>query len=516
MMKKMTFLLALLLSLQLLCPVRASAAGETFHLYYETDKTVCQVGETVTLTVHLDRTDSSSAHNLYTFQDYVLFDHMYLQYVGCDSHAAGIRVPDVSTQLSPWQSRVSVIYYYTSSGTPDARDAKLTVATLRFKALAPVHRITFSHMDSKVQTYGLTDAALTTDNAALTIGDPNAQTYTVSFSGGGSDGGSAPAAISEKAAGDVFRVPENAYTRRGYTFTGWSDGTTVYQPQATYSMPTANVTFTAQWYKEPALHSVSFSGGSAASGAAPGSLSGYAGDKITIPTKATLAREGYSFVGWVYNGKTYQPGETLILPDEPVVFLAAWKDAATGIVEVGGESAGGAFTDVDPGAFCYKAVLWAAKNGITLGTSATTFSPAASCTRGQVVTFLWRAMGSSEPNTAQNPFRDVASGAFCYKAVLWAAEKDITRGTSTTTFGPGATVSRAQFVTFLWRAAGSPAAGGTSRFADVTNTNAYYYHAVLWAAEQGITQGTGAAVFSPNAVCNRGQIVTFLYRWLGE
>ena len=147
---------------------------------------------------------------------------------------------------------------------------------------------------------------------------------------------------------------------------------------------------------------------------------------------------------------------------------------------------------------------------ITSGTSATTFSPDASCTRAQMVTFLWRAAGSPKVENGKNPFVDVKADAYYYDAVLWAVEKGVTSGTSATTFSPDATVTRGQTVTFLYRANGSPAANGAS-FSDVA-ADEYYANAVAWAVRSGITTGTGNGKFSPSADCTRGQIVTFLYR----
>lgn len=168
------------------------------------------------------------------------------------------------------------------------------------------------------------------------------------------------------------------------------------------------------------------------------------------------------------------------------------------------------FVDVSESAWYYDAVAWAVENGITSGTSATTFSPDASCTRAQMVTFLWRAAGSPEPETSVNLFTDISESAYYYEAVLWAVERGITNGTSATTFSPDATVTRGQTVTFLWRNAGSPVATNTS-FNDV-EMDAYFAAAVAWAASEGITSGTSATTFSPNNACTRAQIVTFLYR----
>ena len=169
------------------------------------------------------------------------------------------------------------------------------------------------------------------------------------------------------------------------------------------------------------------------------------------------------------------------------------------------------FTDVPESAYFYEPVLWAVENGITSGTSATKFSPYEGCTRGQVVTFLWRAAGCPEPESSYNPFSDVPSNAYYHDAVLWAAEEGITTGTSRTRFEPNATVTRAQTVTFLWRWAGSPEPGSASSFRDVPY-RAYYADAVAWAVEYGITNGTAPGLFSPAQTCTRAQIVTFLYR----
>ena len=172
------------------------------------------------------------------------------------------------------------------------------------------------------------------------------------------------------------------------------------------------------------------------------------------------------------------------------------------------------FVDVAEGTFYYDAVLWAVNHSpqITNGTDETHFSPGATCTRGQVVTFLWRAAGCPEPTSGSNPFTDVKEGAFYYKAVLWAVEKGITKGTSATTFSPNQGCTRGQVVTFLHRSAGTPAPGSKEHpFTDVSS-GAFYYEAVLWAVEKGITKGTSPTTFSPNATCTRGQIVTFLYR----
>lgn len=183
------------------------------------------------------------------------------------------------------------------------------------------------------------------------------------------------------------------------------------------------------------------------------------------------------------------------------------------VVEVSAEGIN-PFGDVKEKDYFYEPVLWAVANGITTGTSKTAFSPDNPCTRGQVVTFLWRAAGSPQPEQIDNPFTDVPENQYYYKAVLWAVENSITTGTTKTTFGPDQSCTRGQVVTFLWRAAGRPAPQKAENpFGDVP-TGQYYYDAVLWAVEEGITTGTSKTAFSPDKPCTRGQIVTFIYRYM--
>lgn len=169
------------------------------------------------------------------------------------------------------------------------------------------------------------------------------------------------------------------------------------------------------------------------------------------------------------------------------------------------------FVDVPSGSYYYDAVLWAVKNSITTGTDAIHFSPDGICTRAQAVTFLWRAAGSPAPKSSAMPFIDVPAGSYYYDAVLWAVESGITKGASDTTFSPNATCTRAQIVTFLWRSQNAPTAGSSNPFTDVAAGD-YYADAVLWAVKNDITKGTCATTFSPDADCTRAQIVTFLWR----
>ena len=174
------------------------------------------------------------------------------------------------------------------------------------------------------------------------------------------------------------------------------------------------------------------------------------------------------------------------------------------------------FVDVTKDDYFYDAVLWAYNNNITTGVDATHFAPFASCNRAQSVTFLWRAYGQPEPSYTEIPFVDVKSSEYYYKAVLWAYENGITSGKSSTHFEPNDTVTRKEFLTFLWRSENKPEPETTDNpFVDVP-ADEYYTKAVLWAYEKGITSGTDATHFSPDENCLRGQVVTFLYRSFNE
>ena len=171
-----------------------------------------------------------------------------------------------------------------------------------------------------------------------------------------------------------------------------------------------------------------------------------------------------------------------------------------------------AFVDVESSDYFYDAVNWAVSNRITNGTTDTTFTPSDPCTRGQAVTFLWRANESEIISGVKHPFTDVRTVDYYYDSVLWAYSNHITSGMTAKSFGPSEICNRSQIVTFLWRSEGMPESSGSVSFKDVPK-DTYYYEAVRWAVEKGITKGTSDVTFSPGAPCTRGQIVTFLYRY---
>ena len=224
----------------------------------------------------------------------------------------------------------------------------------------------------------------------------------------------------------------------------------------------------------------------------------------TAITLTATPNAGYHFKAWrvILGGVTITDNK-FTMPAEDVEVQAVFeKDAPISKHP---------FLDVPAGAYYEDAVVWAVGKGITSGTNATTFDPNGTCTRAQAVTFLWRAAGSPTPKTKLMPFPDVPVGSYYWNAVLWAIEQGITEGTSYLTFSPNDSCTRAQIVTFLWRAKGNPAVSSNAPFTDVA-PDAYYAAAVTWAEKNGITGGIGNGLFGSNNTCTRAQIVTFLYR----
>ena len=224
----------------------------------------------------------------------------------------------------------------------------------------------------------------------------------------------------------------------------------------------------------------------------------------TAITLTATPNAGYHFKAWrvILGGVTITDNK-FTMPAEDVEVQAVFeKDAPISKHP---------FLDVPAGAYYEDAVVWAVGKGITSGTNATTFDPNGTCTRAQAVTFLWRAASSPTPKTKLMPFPDVPVGSYYWNAVLWAIEQGITEGTSYLTFSPNDSCTRAQIVTFLWRAKGNPAVSGNAPFTDVP-PDAYYAAAVTWAEKNGITGGIGNGLFGSNNTCTRAQIVTFLYR----
>ena len=328
--------------------------------------------------------------------------------------------------------------------------------------------------------------------------------FTITFDGnGGTPSVDSMTTIDQK----LSSLPR-ASRRGSYRFLGWylADGAEI----TTDTVFSANTIVYAHW---------TYTGGGGSSGYSYYTIKATAGTGGSIsPSGSISVREGrdqtftitpdkgYAVANVKIDGKSIGAVKSYTFENVSrthtieVIFMKANGNPQTGV-----------FVDVATGSYYEDAVDWAVENGITKGTDDTHFSPDGICTRAQAVTFLWRTAGSPASKTSTMPFTDVPVGSYYYDAVLWAVENGITKGTSDTTFSPNMTCSRAQIVTFLWRSEKSPAAGTANPFADVKST-AYYADAVLWAVKEDITKGTTSTTFSPNADCTRAQIVTFLWR----
>lgn len=343
--------------------------------------------------------------------------------------------------------------------------------------------------------------------------------------------GGVGATLTQAFKGDSLALRSNTFTRDGYTFSGWSteeNGSVVYKDGETVE-PEENLLLYAQWTRKS-------SGGGGGGSATTYAITPVKADNGSVSVSPTNAASGKTVTVTVKPDEGYKLDKLTVTDKDGKEIALTEKDGKYTFTMPGGKVTitpvfvkddsepttpptdpttpptdnENPFTDVLTGDYFYDPVLWAVKENITSGTTDTTFSPNESCTRGQTVTFLWRAAGSPEPQTTQNPFTDINEGDYFYKAVLWAYENGITQGTSDTEFSPNETVTRGQTVTFLYRSTGEKT-DGENPFTDVMDSD-YYYESVLWAYGNDITSGTSDTAFSPNDNCLRGQIVTFLYR----
>ena len=323
-----------------------------------------------------------------------------------------------------------------------------------------------------------------------------ATSYTLTFD---TNGGSAIAPITQDY-GTAITAPADP-TKTGYTFAGWT-------PAIPTTMPAENLTVTAQWrYNGGGSSGYSYYTTKAAAGTG-GSISPSGNVSVREGADQTFTitpDKGYAVANVKIDGKSIGAVKSYTFENVrrthtiEVIFMKANGNPQTGV-----------FVDVAEGSYYEEAIDWAVEKGITNGVSSNMFAPNDPCTRAQIVTFLWRAAGSPAPKSISS-FTDVPADAFYAKAVAWAVENGITSGTGESKFSPNATCTRAQAVTFLYRASGSPAVSGSAEFSDVSAT-AFYADAVAWAAKKGITTGIGGGLFGADNDCTRGQIVTFLWR----
>ena len=315
------------------------------------------------------------------------------------------------------------------------------------------------------------------------------------------------------ASGTTITLPTPAH-RSGYTFNGWYDGSKFYAAGASYKV-SATATLNASWSyissgssSYDPTYSVSTPSKTENGSVTVSPKNASKGDTVTVTVKPD---SGYVLETLTVTDKN---GNELTLKDKgngKYTFTMPAGKVEVKATFMEDNSMLNFFYDVPNGAYFYEAVKWAVENGITTGVGNDLFAPEQPCTRAQIVTFLWRAAGSPEPKGAASGMSDVVSGSYYEKAVAWAIENGITTGTTATTFSPDATCTRGQSVTFLHRALKGTAPTTVNGFTDVA-ADAFYADAVAWAVESGVTNGTTDSTFSPNNGCTRAQIVTFLYR----
>ncbi len=338
--------------------------------------------------------------------------------------------------------------------------------------------------------------------------DNHQEQYTITFDGNGGT----PSVDSMKTVDKKLpQLPKATHSGR-YSFDGWYTAASGGAMVTTDTEFDKNTTVYAHW-------TYTGSSGGSSSGRTYHTIKASSDSNGSIsPSERVSVRHGRDQSFTITPNKGYEIAKVLVDGKsvgavESYTFKNVTKNHTIEAVfmKVNDKSMPDTFMDVPDGSYYEKAVDWAVKNGITAGTGDNYFMPDGICTRAQAVTFLWRVAGSPTPKTEVMPFEDVPEGSYYYEAVLWAAENEITVGTSATTFSPDLTCSRAHIVSFLWRAAGYPSAGTVNPFTDVPE-NAYYINAMLWAVKQEITVGTTPSTFSPDEGCTRAQIVTFLYR----
>ena len=395
--------------------------------------------------------------------------------------------------------------------------------------------VNFADIKAKTTTFEMPAKPVTVIANFKKDGD-NTLGYMATVNGGSGSG--------EYSEGDIVTII--ADKKPGYTFTGWSsvDDITFQDSKAettTFKMPAKAVTVTANFQKDSDVkYKVTIIDGSG-----DGNYS--EGDTVTIIANK---KSGYTFTGWSSgDGVTFEDSKaettTFKMPAKAVTVMANFSTNNTGGIISGGgsfigttdstagikdesehvgeientqniESVGNTvsvndFKDINESDYFYDAVKWGMDSGIISGIEEDTFAPNESCTRAQMMTFLWRVAGSPIVESAESQFEDVSSDSYYYNAVQWAASKGITSGTTDTTFSPDDEVTRGQTIAFLYRANGMPDISGDNNFKDVSD-NMYYADAVQWAVSQGITSGTSGNTFSPTADCTRAQTVTLLYR----
>ena len=514
MKKFFSFVLALVLAFSLSVPAFAATGDITLTYDLKSDgknDIVVQTGDVITVAYSLSASEKT---NVSVTQNEIYYDHTFFEIVkGSNKGSAGFT--DYTTTLQERLSGKHYVFFNTIvSHTHDTTPSE--IGTFQLKVIATTGETTISNVNYKAFDINAQAYGAAAQDLHVSIGTPQPQKFTLTFSNGD---GTVYKTFDVESGKDIT-IPAGP-DKSGHTFTHWSVGgdSTQYKPGMSYT-PTSDVSFTPNWTENSSSGGNGGNGGSGGGGAtttsylitasagAGGSISPAGNVSVNKGADKTFtmkADSGYAIADVLVDGKSVGAVSSYIFKD------VKEKHTISVTFEKTSPSPENPFVDVPDDAYYRDAVIWASKNGITTGTSATTFNPDGVCTRAQAVTFLWRAAGEPAPKDTIMPFVDVAADAYYHDAVLWAVENGIAKGTSDTTFSPDQFCTRAHIVTFLWRAQGTPVVSTENPFVDVA-ASAYYADAVLWAVENGITKGTSNTTFSPDDSCTRAQIVTFLYR----
>lgn len=542
-------LMAALLTLCIICAMApmAFAADATYEISYEFDKTAYEVNDTITAKLVLDQKGVTGGFDLYSFTVDVGFEPSYLSFESGTPTMSSFTIDEAASNYNQYYDKFRVTWHGLSN-TIRCQDHTI-IATLKFKALreiAETELLNFQPLIGVEAGHAVPPTAAI--NGKLTIGNPAAPTYSVSFDANGGTG--TDPVVEDKAGGNTFILPPNPYTYDNHTFIGWkcdADGKIYKAGEDTYTMPAKAVKFIAQWKQDK--YNVKFNGGSDTTGEAPAATMWEPGKTVAMLSANTLKKDGYNFVGWSYGGKTYKPGETFTMPESDVTFTAVWEKITTGgttgaggggavsatypiniIAPSGGTASSNkktaasgetvTITVTPPTGSTIDSVTATDKNGKTItvsgGNGKYTFKMPASAV---TVTVKYKQNNTDtvgdcpKDNTCPiDPFTDTENTKWWHDGIHYCLENGLMKGVSTNRFSPNGTTTRAMIVTILWRMENSPATSASMSFKDVPSGQ-WYTEAIRWAQSTGVVTGYNADTFGPNDNITREQLAAILYRY---
>ena len=505
----LSVLIGLVLAGFLPAAASAAAAGDITLTYDLTsggkhDITV-KTGEVITVTYRLS---ASERCRVSTTQNEIYYDSGFFEFVE-GSDEAGSGGTGYETGSRPPRLDGSHYVFFNTGVTHEHDTPPAEIGTFRLKVIAAGGETVVENRRCKAADENAVHFAAETRDLKVRVDNAQEKIFLLTFL---REDGTEFKTVPVKEGGSVTLPTGPA--KAGCTFSHWSiAGDAAQYPAGRIYTPGSDVTFLPNWTPNG---SGGGSGGSGGSGGGTGSCTltfetngGSGIPKISDPAGSVIdlrgyapAREGSAFAGWYGDAALTNPIASVKLTGDMTVY-AKWA-----------EKGGSDFKDIPDGAYYEEAVRWASGRGIAKGISTSSFGPDIPCTRAQMAAFLWRASGCPAAAGRTCTFTDVESGAYYYEALLWAVETGITKGVTATAFAPNAACTRGQVVTFLYRCAGAPEVRGENPFTDVSE-NDFCYDAVLWAYREGITRGAAETAFRPGDGCTRAQIVTFLYRFLG-